>query len=62
MNATKPPGRQLVQKRRRAAGAEGRLRPAAAEGAGDVRSLALLDEHHQDQEEADEGVEHDGAT
>ena len=52
-------GRQLVQNRRRAAGAEGRLRAAAAEGSGDVRSLALLDEHHEDQEEADEGVQDD---
>ena len=48
--------RQLVQERRRAAGAEGRLAPSAAERAGDVRSLPLLEEDHEDQEEADEDV------
>ena len=50
---------QLVQKRRGAARAERRLRTASSECPGDVRSLPLLDEHDQDQEEADEHVNDD---
>ena len=52
-------GRQLVQERRRAARAERGLAASAAERAGDVRALPLLDQDHQDEEEADEDVEHD---
>jgi hypothetical protein len=46
-----------VQERRRAPGAERGLAPAAAERAGDVGALALLDEDDEDQEEADDHVE-----
>ena len=52
-------GRELVKKRRRSPGAEGGLARPAAERAGDVRSLALLEENHQDQEEADDDVDGD---
>src|SRR5262249_57812269 len=52
-------GRQLVEERRRAAGAESRLAAAAAERAGDVRALALLEQDHEDQEDADDDVDAD---
>src|SRR5262249_58590715 len=52
-------GRQLVQERRRAARAEGRLAASAPEGAGNVRALALLEQDHEDQEEADDDVQDD---
>jgi len=53
------PGRQLVKESRSAPSAEGRLGAASAEGSGDVRALALLDQDHQDQKEADEDVNND---
>ena len=59
MKPDEGPRRQLVQEGRRAARAERRLAAASSERAGDVRSLALLEKHHQDQEEADEDVKHD---
>src|SRR6266542_2955419 len=49
-------GRQLVKDRRRAARPESGLASSASESAGDVRTLPLLEEHHQDEEEADEYV------
>src|SRR6185295_14119519 len=52
-------GRQLVQKGRRAARSESRLASSTPEGAGDVGPLALLEQDHEDQEEADDDVNDD---
>ena len=59
MKADEGSRRQLVQERRRAARAEGGLAAAAAEGAGDVRALPLLEQDDQDQEETDDDVDDD---
>src|ERR1051326_3467900 len=53
------PGRELVQKRRRAARAERCLRAAATERAGEIRALPLLHEDDEDQEQADDDVDDD---
>ena len=56
---TKNAGRQLVQKRGRAARAERGLRTAAAERAREIRALPLLHEDDEDQEQADDDVQND---
>jgi hypothetical protein len=48
-----------VQKRGRAARAERRLRAAPTESSREIRTLALLDEDDEDQEDADEDVDDD---
>ena len=56
MNSTAQIGRRPRQHGRAAARAERRLAAAAAKRAGDVAALALLEQDHQHQHEADEHV------
>ncbi len=53
------PGRHLLEDGRRAARAEGRLRGGGAEGARRRGAFPLLEEDHQDEEDADEDVDGD---
>ena len=52
------PSGELGEQVGRAARAKGRLRTLAAEGAGEVGGLALLQQHNSDQKQTDDDVNH----